>query len=279
MKTIENNTTTPEIDTDEKFDRPYGLRIKYDNPDDHKPTEKVNEWVRNKTNNKISKIIDKLDTSTTAIIINAVYFKATWSKQFKTTEKLHFFNDGRHGIKVDTMSVTDDFNYFESRELDSRILELQYLGTKISFIIVLPNYMINGLQRIKSRINSQNLKQAVNSLQSTYMKLFIPKFTAENTYDLKRDIKPLPIALTPVADLSRLTPVPQELCEAIHKTYISVDERGTEAAAVTLLTWVLFSGGNPDPIPVIFRANHPFLYYIMDKSNGLILFSGQINKL
>ncbi|CAG2117444.1 unnamed protein product [Medioppia subpectinata] len=198
-------------------------------------TERVNEWIRNKTNNKIQKIFDEIKPDTSLIILNAIYFKGNWLEKFgeHSTKKLDFYNKGENVVKVDTMAQTDGFNYYESIELNSQ----------------------------------------------SEVEIFLPKFKTEKSYDLMNEINPKPIALTNRADFSRLNRgVAQKVAEIIHKTYISVDEKGTEAAAVTAIRMV------PMSLPVYpesftFKADHPFMYFIVDKTNGLILFCGQINEL
>ncbi|CAG2164426.1 unnamed protein product [Oppiella nova] len=149
---------------------------------------------------------------------------------------MDFYNSGQNGVKVDTMTSRDYLNYLDSNELNAQILELQYTGREISFIVVLPK---------------------------------------------RRDeINPKPIALTPKADFSRINPnVGQAVAKVIHKTFISVDVMGTEAAAIMAIRLFKLSGFYTNTKPIIFRADHPFLYFIRDKTNGLILFYGQINQL
>ncbi|CAG2113760.1 unnamed protein product [Medioppia subpectinata] len=130
-----------------------------------------------------------------------------WLEKFweQSTKKLDFYNNGNNATKVDTMFVRKEFNYYESSELNSEI-------------------------------NLQNLKQAIHSLRQSEVEIFLPKFKTEKFYDLMNEINPKPIALTDRADYSRLNrDFDQKVAEILHKTYISVDESGTEAAAVTAI--------------------------------------------
>ncbi|XP_054153195.1 serpin B3-like isoform X2 [Oppia nitens] len=221
-------------------------------------TDKINQWIRKQTNNKIEKIFDKINEQTSLIILNVVYFKGNWDKDFDrhNTQKSTFYNNGADCSKVtvDLMSATNYYRYLSFNDLNARLIQLPYKGNEISFVIVLPN--------------DRN-------------ELLLPKFISKKEYDLTTDLNPKPIALTTGADLSRLSQLgggDQTFTQIRHQTYISVDEEGTEALAVSSFS-LEYQNAPPDDPPIEFRVDHPFLYYIMDTTNGLILFSGQINKL
>ncbi|XP_054166441.1 serpin B3-like [Oppia nitens] len=246
-------------------------------------TDKINQWISKQTNNKIQKIFDKIDEQTSLILLNAVYFKGNWEEEFSKyrTIKSNFYNNGadNSNVSVDTMSRTDNYYYFSSQELNSRLIELPYKGWEMSFVIILPNDR-NGLSTLKTRINAINFDKAFKSVKREYINLFLPKFKSEKEYDLMTAINPKPIALTTGADLSRLsTSCDQTVTQIKHKTFISVDEEGTEASAVTAISIQPNSALIYNSPPIEFRVDHPFLYYIIDKTNGMIMFSGQINKL
>ncbi|XP_054166439.1 serpin B4-like [Oppia nitens] len=248
-------------------------------------TEKINQWISKQTNNKIQKIFDTIDGQTSLILLNAIYFKGNWEKKFKDrrTRKSEFYNNGDNNsnVSVDTMFRQSFFRYFSSQELNSRLIELPYKGSEMSFVIILPNDR-NGLSKLKTQINAINFDKAFKSMDRKYVNLFLPKFKSEKEYDLMKDINPKPIALTTGADLSRLSTScgDHTVTQIKHKTFISVDEEGTEAAAVTAVTLGKKSSGDrSESKPIEFRVDHPFLYYIIDKTNGMIMFSGQINKL
>ena len=194
------------------------------------------------------------------------------------TEKIDFYNNGETAVKTDTMTNNEKCNYFESSELDSQVLEMDYIGGDISFAIVLPKER-NGLNSLKEKINAKNFERALKSMTQQKIELYLPKFKVEKTYDLMKEINPKPIALTRNADLSRMTSERSIVDQIVHKVFIEVNEKGTEAAAVTAIRMVPMSGSWPPPKKIIFRADHPFLYFIRDKTNSMILFSGQIIKL
>lgn len=185
-------------------------------------------------------------------------------------------------MKTDTMFIDEDFDYFDSEELNAEFLEMKYCGKQddqsvLTFVIVLPKER-NGLKAVKDGLTATNFKSAVESMRSVNTKLYLPKFRVESEYDLTRDLEPKPLFLTKRAKFSRLTTSPQTVAEVRHKVFIEVNEKGTEAAAVTALRAVAYCLRIP-PKTITLRADHPFLYFIVDRSNGIILFAGQLNKL
>ena len=180
------------------------------------------------------------------------------------------------------MHQTEFRQYSESQELDAEFLEMIYYGpgfsqSNLTFIIALPKQK-NGLNNLKQKLNAQNFGNVMESMKREEVILSVPKFRIESEYDLMRDITPLPQFLSEVPKLSRMTSRPQAIAEIKHKVFIAIDEKGTEAAAVTAFR------GIPTSLLVVprqitFKVDHPFLFFIRDKSNGIILFSGQINNL
>ena len=206
------------------------------------------------------------------------YTVGNWEDYFPEhlTAKKVFYNNGVTPVETDTMTNTKRFNYGESEELDSQLLELDYIGNQITFVIVLPKQR-NGLNSLKLIINAQSFDRALNSMRKRNTQVSLPKFKVEKSYELMDEINPKPLALTREADFSGLTSDPQIVSKIIHKVFIELNEKGTEAAAVTAIKMVLYSAIIPNE-QMAFNADHPFLYFIRDKTNGMILFSGQINK-
>jgi len=171
------------------------------------------------------------------------------------------------------------WNYTSSDQLDSDLLELPYKGDDLSLIVVLPRER-NGLQKLKSLINSEKLNSAIKAFKSTKVNVYLPKFKIEQKYELKSFLSKnlLPKLFSNGADLSRIDGQNNlKVSQVLHKVVIEVNERGSEAAAVTAIIVVerMLLESNPN----VFKADHPFLYLIRDKRNGVILFVGQINRL
>jgi serpin B len=167
------------------------------------------------------------------------------------------------------------WNYTRSEELDSQLLELPYLGNDFSLVVILPQQR-NGLEKLKSIINYDNMKIAINSMKMTRIEVRLPKFKIEQKYELKSALnQKLNLKVfTNEADLSKIDGSRNlRVTKVLHKVVIEVNERGSEAAAVTAIEISLRSKVIN---PLVFEADHPFLYLIRDKTNGLIHFIGQI---
>lgn len=199
------------------------------------------------------------------------------------TEKKDFFNNGVTPVKTDMMFIYERFNYYDSQELDAEFVELKFKGLEnswesdLTFVVVSPKQR-NGLKVLKQKISAKNFETAVQSMQSECIRLSLPKFRVESEYDLMKDIKPKPHFLTSSAKFSRLSTSRQIVAQAVHKVFIDVNEKGAEAAAVTAVRWFPLMLDYPLRIVTV-NVDHPFLYFIRDKTNGMILFTGQINKL
>ena len=164
--------------------------------------------------------------------------------------------------------------------MDSELLELPYKGNDLSFIVVLPRKR-DGLQKLKSIINYELFNNAIKQFNLTNVDIYLPKFKVEQMYDLKTALnKNMKLNIfTNEADLSGINGK-TDLCVSliVHKVVIEVNEKGSEAAAATAIVMAARSMKFKPP-PLIFKADHPFLYLIRDKRNDVILFIGQINRL
>lgn len=246
--------------------------------------ETINAWVSDKTQGRIPTIIDSSDFL--CYLINAIYFKATWEKAFNegaTSKDVFTSRDGSRS-RIDFMHARDEYNYYESSD-GTKIVELPYVNMSygedgrirdgysdlnLSMYVILsdgevyPEYLLNNV-----------------TLSPATVILSMPKFKTEFDFELK-DIL-VDMGMTDAFDPERadLTNAFDNLgarnayvSEAVQKTYISVDEQGTEAAAVTAIGIKTTSIGNT-PRTVVFDADRPFTYVVRDNSNGEILFMGE----
>ncbi len=225
--------------------------------------EKINGWVKGKTHDKIDSIIEP-DSDFLASLINAVYMKAEWANQFYEggTYKEPFADRNGKKTDIDFMHQTAYYNYYSDET--TQMVEIPYKGG-LSMYVVLGD---------SSRF--YDLKQKMRSLR---VALSIPKFKVESTFDDMDDIvKDMGVNLAFNQQKAQfpkmLTPTPEYLWidDIIQKTYIDVDEKGTEAAAVTAIM-MAGSGMVPDE-PIEFKADKPFTYFICD-NNGNTYFMGE----
>lgn len=248
-------------------------------------TDSINNWVREKTKDKIKKLLDKpLDPVTKLVLLNAVYFKGSWQIQFdpNNTKQELFYNNEIHAQQTDMMKSNGKFNYTQVEELESQLLELPYNGDDISMYILLPNQK-TGAQRLTEKlVNFGIVENAISTLREISVDVAIPKFKVESSYSLKDHLKQLGLrqAFSDDADFSGINGKRDlKVSDVFHKAVIEINEEGSEAAAATaIIIGVKTTSINHDMKP-IFRADHPFIFFIRDNRNGIILFAGQINKI
>lgn len=225
--------------------------------------KKINGWVNDKTNGKIASITDSPEFL--AMIINAVYFKGNWASPFSknATSKDTFTDKNGKETKIDFMH---DVGYYSYSEKDGvTVLSLPYKtdGDNISMYLIMADKPFSPEKVISS-----------SELSSTYMRLSVPKFKVEYGGELSVLLKKLGVtaAFSDGADFSKMFTEPLLIDKVIHKAFINVDEDGTEAAAVTSISFGGASSMRPEPIDVSFSK--PFTFAVRDNVTGEILFLG-----
>ncbi|NLO42940.1 MAG: serpin family protein [Bacteroidales bacterium] len=227
--------------------------------------ETVNNWVKNKTNDKITELIS--DSDFLAYIVNAIYFKGEWAVQFqeRATKKAEFTDRNGKKTEIDFMNMTGYFDYYEDSYV--QMLKLPYKDRKTSMYIAIPAG------------RAMDLDKRIEKMESKRVQIRLPKFKTEFSLELIDTLSQMGIktAFNPdKADFKNMfTDTSDNICisDVIHKTFINVDENGTEAAAVTGVG--MAGSGMPTEPPIIFNANKPFTYFIRDDINEEILFMGE----
>ena len=237
--------------------------------------KQINAWVESRTNYKIKDLFEEgmITPDTRMVLTNALYFKGDWEQKFdagKTRELL--FNISRsEQVSVDMMFLRDKwFNYTENDLV--QVLEMDYSGGDYSMIILLPRE--TGLDSVENSIDHESFSALIDDLEPHEMILSVPRFTIETKYVMNTGLSEFGMsqAFTPSADFSGVT-LEDDLWldTVVHQTYISVAENGTEAAAATGASYVMSM-----PSGVRFRVDHPFMFAILEKETGLILFIGRV---
>ncbi len=239
----------------------------------------INEWVADKTHNKIEKIIEEIDPLTMMYLINALYFNGQWKYQFdenKTSQETFILQDGS-SIRTDMMVTETDLDYF-SNELFQAV-KIPYGRGNYSMICFLPsgNHQVKD---IVAAMTTENYNAWLSEFQEVGMQLYLPKFKFEYKKALKNQLKALGMAMAfhpTQADFSRINPDIDDLyiSEVLHKTFIEVDEKGTEAAAVTAVVVNTTSAGGGSG-PMIVRFDKPFVFAIQEKSTNTVAFAGAL---
>lgn len=247
------------------------------NPKDAR--KKINSWVEEKTNNKIKNIISKPpDTLTRLFLVNAIYFKGDWASQFNksATTEMPFYPKENETIEVSMMKQTSEFNYGEEESL--QVLELPYVGNKLAMLVILPK-KIDGLQDLEEILTKDSLEGWTRNLSNRSVEVYLPRFKMTSGFSLAEVLKSFGMKDAfdiNKANFSGMDGNPNWLyIEAVlHKAFVDVNEEGTEAAAAT---GVRMKEKSAPPPPIIFRADHPFLFLIRDNLTGSVLFMGRVS--
>ncbi len=242
--------------------------------------ETINEWVSDKTANRIHNLIppNAINAMTRMILTNAVYFNAEWSHKFnpKMTRKESFYCMNGEIIETDMMYQRHYYQY--SQTSDYQMLELTYKGYEYSMLIILPKNP-GGLSKLNKRISCKDIAKHDNSKQQEDILVYLPKFRLETAYELNAYLMEMGMtdAFSQQADFSGMTGNKDLMISSIfHKAFIEVDEEKTEAAAATAVVMKLTAMA-PSPVaPIEFRADHPFMFIIRNQKEKAILFMGQL---
>uniref|UniRef100_A0A1Y9H1X6 Serpin domain-containing protein n=1 Tax=Anopheles dirus TaxID=7168 RepID=A0A1Y9H1X6_9DIPT len=245
--------------------------------------KKINGWVEQKTNNKIKDLIspDSLDEQSRMVLVNAVHFKGTWTYQFDPTmtRPFPFWLSETESRDVPMMNIKKHFAYNNFEEHGFSALELTYGGSDMTMLLLLPNERM-GLAALEEKLPSLNLAELTTKMHKQEVEVFLPKFKIEFMRDLNDDLTALGMGrmFTDAAEFPDLLEdsEPLKVSKVVHKAFIEVNEEGTEAAAATGM--VMMTCAMIISMPIIFSADHPFLYALQDAHKN-ILFIGKTLKV
>jgi serpin B len=235
----------------------------------------INSWVESKTNSKIKDLVpaSALNARTRIVLTNAVYFKADWLTQFKkdATTKAPFLANGKFALPADMMHAEIRGNYAQDDAF--QMFELPYKGNRVVLRIILPK------DDAGPQLDAQRVSALSASAKFASVRVSLPKFKIEWSSELTASLKALginraftggdftPMFTTPSAGNTAISAV-------LHKTFVQVDETGTEAAAATAVIVTMTAM----PVePIVFNADHPFVFQIVDRETDTILFMGRLS--
>jgi len=214
-------------------------------------------------------------------LISVIKFVGKWYKPFdeQGTSDQFFMPSSGHSIPSPMMSKVSLFNYFEEKHF--QILEMPYKGDRFSMLILLPSQQLH-FSELLIQLNPAALDKWLNHLKLERVQVTFPKFSIEKDMNLIPGLQKLGLAeifSKNNTDLTGLTKSerPQYVERVWQRSLIEVNESGTTAVAVTGLDIPTFMRPSKENQPKIFRADHPFLYLIMDKNTRLILFIGKLD--
>jgi serine protease inhibitor len=238
---------------------------------------KINNWASDNTNGKIKKVIEQIEPAQVMFLMNALYFKGDWKIPFKTENTRDDSFAGTTTTKsVKMMNMTEKVKY--TKRTDYQAVELAYGGGNYAMTILLPNDK-TSVGTIINTLSGSEWKALNTALQEQKVIVGLPKFTLEYETNLNKVLSNMgmPTMFSDAADLSKIAPPAGKLKVGFVKqnTFVSVDEKGTEAAAVTTIGIEVTSA----PILPEFICNRPFLFIISEKQSNTILFAGKIVNL
>ncbi|MEE3717939.1 serpin family protein [Tumidithrix elongata RA019] len=230
----------------------------------------INNWVKQNTRGKIDRILDRINQTDILFLINAVYFKGDWERPFipsKTKPKPFYLANGKQK-NVPMMRQTGQFRYFETDKFQA--IGLRYKHSRIGMYIFLPKSN-SSLEEFYQSLNLSNWQEWRSHLQSESVDLELPRFKLEYAQELSKTLEALgmKIAFSPRADFSAIAKGGGFISEVKHKAFIDVNEKGTEAAAVTSVG--MSRGGE-----IHMAINRPFFLTICDRDTDTILFMGSV---
>ncbi|HPF52700.1 MAG TPA: serpin family protein [Draconibacterium sp.] len=240
--------------------------------------ETINGWVAEKTHDKITKILDQLSPYDRMVLLNAIYFYGNWTTHFDengTQMKEFYLSDGS-AKEVETMSKEDKLPY-STNDLFSAV-QIPYGTGQYNMTILLPQSGKTSGDVIES-LNNENWKNWSKDFEETeHVVVNLPRFKFGFETGLNNILKEMGMVKAfsdTEANFSNISDQFLYISSVIHKTYIDVNETGTEAAAVTAVVFTTNSIGN-EPPKTYFTVNRPFVFAITEKDTGAILFIGEV---
>uniref|UniRef100_A0A8C5MJL7 Leukocyte elastase inhibitor n=1 Tax=Leptobrachium leishanense TaxID=445787 RepID=A0A8C5MJL7_9ANUR len=246
--------------------------------------KEINTWVEQKTEGKIQDLLPSgsVDALTRLVLVNAIYFKGNWANQFdkQATKEMPFRINKNDTKPVQMMYKKAKYQMTYIPDLLTKVIELPYVNNELSMLILLPDDIedsTTGLEKLESALTYENFVQwtSPEMMNPTQMRLHFPKFKLEDSFELKSVLACMGMSDAfdqGKADFSAMSANNElVLSKVIHKSYVEVNEEGTEAAAATAGIMMM----RCMPIEPTIVCDHPFLFLIMHTQSRHILFCGR----
>lgn len=252
----------------------YDAEIKTEDFSNPNTLNLINDWVSNKTNEKIPEIINEISSDAVLYLINAIYFNANWKYEFNSenTNQSLFYTDANSSKEVTMMQIQSDKLAYLDNDLFSSVI-LPYKDDKYSMTLLVPTRNKN-VSDIIDILDGTTWNTWQNNYKIQNLTLSLPKFKFEYENTLNNELTNLGLGnLFENPDLSGIANEELTVSKVLQKTFIDVNEKGTEAAAVTTVEIETTS-----TIPTSYvNCNKPFLFAITEKETGIICFIGKIS--
>lgn len=250
------------------------LSSEYISADFSDPTtvNQINDWISDKTEEKIQNVLESIPPDAIMYLINAIYFNADWKYSFDPEYSFEgaFSTLDDDFTMVDYMFQKNDYLFTQNDQF--KAIEIPYGNDAFSMTVVMPNENINGFIADFSEAAFIDL---VEEMEEVEVPLRMPKFELDYKITMNQILKDMgmPAVFVPGSLENIQEGYDLFVSSVIHQTYIDVDEVGTEAAGVTVIGIETTSVGDPGPEMFV---NRPFLFFIRDRVNNNVLFSGKI---
>jgi serpin B len=245
--------------------------------------KRINDWVEEKTQKKITDLIPPMGVSpiTRLVLTNAIYFKASWHVPFdekKTKDDTFYLSNGKE-IKTPLMQSKANIRFADHR--DFTICEMPYEKHEVSMLVILPKKK-DGLTDIEKKLTPASLAEWMKPLDVHTVDLKFPKFKMTSEFSLRDHLMAMGMELPfdkVRADFKGMASNPDGnlyIFAVLHKAFLGVDEKSTEAAAATAVIVNKFKSKPRTPPEATFHVDRPFLLLIRDHTTGSILFMGRV---
>lgn len=251
--------------------------LDFNNPNAH---QVINNWIASQTNELIKDILDSIPREAVMYLVNAIYFKGDWKYQFDPgkTKKAPFYPERGGSVQVDMMESKDRVGLWVGGNAKVNYIEIPYSTGQYQMAIILPNS--GTLSDILPEITHENLTLWSNSARETSAILKMPKFKIKHKIvNLSEQLENMGLVTAFTPSPANFTKVfegnhpPLMISRIIHEALVEVDEKGTEAAAATVIEMVVTSVPSG---PTIITLDKPFYFLIKEKSSGAVLFMGKL---
>ncbi len=243
--------------------------------------DEINDWVAENTEDRIQDVVPPgtLSPETRLVLANAIYFNARWVNEFAEfmTQDADFTTASGETVQVPFMAQEEFFRYVDAEAYDA--VQLPYVGGDVSMIVIVPE----DLDAYEEALNAETFREVLDSMQGARIGVEMPRFEIAADLPLSDVLQEMGMvdAFSPgAADFSNMVEngdMPDGnlyVSSALHRAVVTVDEEGTEAAAVTILE--VGATSLPPPVEFTFRADKPFLFAIYDAQTETILFLGRV---
>jgi serpin B len=237
----------------------------------------INHWVEDQTEERIKDLLPpgSVTSDTRLVLTNAIYFLGDWQQKFhpSNTQTSAFRVSPAEQLDVSMMSQEGNFRYAELPH--AQVLEMPYQGDDVSMVLMLP-HEADGLAALDNWLGADTFALAVDSLDWQRVSVSLPKFTIESDLPLTSVLKEMGMQtpFSDFADFSGMADAGLAISDVVHKAFLRVDEKGTEAAAATGV--IIGVTSIPPPPDAYFRADHPFLLALRDNRTDSLLFLGRV---